>query len=85
MSASSNLCANKQLVRRDLDEFHSTLEEALEKADKRGYTIVQGDWNCQIGSDAYEDWKGTVGKYELKRTGKGEGEKEHRDLLNDTS
>ena len=58
---------------------------AWDKADKRDDTIVQGDWNCQIGSDAYEDWKGTVGKYELKRTGKGEGEKEHRDLLNDTS
>ncbi|XP_063601118.1 craniofacial development protein 2-like [Penaeus indicus] len=52
----------------DIGEFYDALDDVLENTEKRDYIIVQGDWNCQIGSDTYEDWKGTVGKFGLRRT-----------------
>ena len=47
----------------DREEFYSALEDVLDSTEKRDYLIVQGDWNCQIGSDAYADKKGNVGKF----------------------
>ncbi|XP_063588189.1 craniofacial development protein 2-like [Penaeus indicus] len=36
----------------DIGEFYDALDDVLENTEKRDYIIVQGDWNCQIGSDA---------------------------------
>eukprot|EP00794_Sanderia_malayensis_P021057 gene21057-biopygen14625 len=51
-----------------LEEFYDDLEELLRKIPKKDVLIVQRDWNTKIGPDAYQNWKGTVGKFGLGET-----------------
>ncbi|XP_063590184.1 uncharacterized protein LOC134767063 [Penaeus indicus] len=56
---------------RKVSDFYETLEETVDKVNKRDLLIGQGDWNSQIGSDSCAEWKGTVGKFGLNSTNKG--------------
>lgn len=47
----------------DVEAFYSDLQTIIAAVSKKDLLIVQGDWNAKIGPDAYEDWRGTVGKY----------------------
>ncbi|XP_055865177.1 uncharacterized protein LOC129922560 [Biomphalaria glabrata] len=37
--------------------------EVVNKVPKKDILVVQGDWNAKVGSDSYQTWKGTCGKY----------------------
>ena len=45
------------------EDFYNELEKVLTNIPKKDIPIVQGDWNAKIGTDAYPDWNGTVGKF----------------------
>lgn len=47
----------------EVEDFYSELELAMAKIPKSDIRIIQGDWNAQIGSDAYGDWSEVTGKF----------------------
>ncbi len=51
-----------------IEEFYKDLEKLLKDVPRKDILIVQGDWNAKIGPYAYEQWKGTVGRFGLKTT-----------------
>ncbi|XP_055877093.1 uncharacterized protein LOC129924650 [Biomphalaria glabrata] len=46
-----------------VEEFYDQLQEVVNKVPKKDILVVQGDWNAKVGSDYYQTWKGTCGKY----------------------
>uniref|UniRef100_A0A2C9KHD4 Endonuclease/exonuclease/phosphatase domain-containing protein n=1 Tax=Biomphalaria glabrata TaxID=6526 RepID=A0A2C9KHD4_BIOGL len=46
-----------------VEEFYDHLQEVVNKVPKKDILVVQGDWNAKVGSDSYQTWKGTCGKY----------------------
>ncbi|XP_076443957.1 uncharacterized protein LOC143282244 [Babylonia areolata] len=55
----------------DVEEFYEKIEDTIKKAPQKDIIIVQGDFNAKIGSDAYNDWAGTVGQYGTGDTDRG--------------
>ncbi|XP_027212995.2 craniofacial development protein 2-like [Penaeus vannamei] len=51
-----------------LEQFYKELEERIKQIPGKDILIVQGDWNAKIGRDAFDIWKGTLGKFGLKNT-----------------
>ena len=47
----------------DVEVFYEELQKILNKTPKKDILVVQGDWNANIGEDAYENWKGTYGRH----------------------
>eukprot|EP00794_Sanderia_malayensis_P004079 gene4079-biopygen2550 len=47
----------------DVDAFYDELRSTLRQVPKKDITIIQGDWNAKIGTDSFEDWQGTIGKF----------------------
>uniref|UniRef100_H3A4I6 Reverse transcriptase domain-containing protein n=1 Tax=Latimeria chalumnae TaxID=7897 RepID=H3A4I6_LATCH len=47
----------------EIEDFYHQLEDQMSKIPKKNITIVQGDWNALVGMDAYNDWKGIVGRF----------------------
>ena len=47
----------------EINRFYEELESLTAVTPKKDILIVQGDWNAKIGTDAYADWAGTVGKF----------------------
>ena len=52
----------------EIDDFYETLEKLLRSVSRKDILVVQGDFNAKIGGDAYEGWKGTVGKFGVGNT-----------------
>uniref|UniRef100_A0A2C9KNX4 Endonuclease/exonuclease/phosphatase domain-containing protein n=1 Tax=Biomphalaria glabrata TaxID=6526 RepID=A0A2C9KNX4_BIOGL len=46
-----------------VEEFYDQLQEVVNMVPKKDILVVQGDWNAKVGSDSYQTWKGTCGKY----------------------
>ena len=51
-----------------IEEFYHDLENFMKTVPKKDIIVVQGDWNAKIGQDAYDSWKGTIGKFGLGET-----------------
>jgi len=56
-----------------IDDFYENLNDLIKTIRRKDILVVQGDWNAKIGEDAYENWKGVVGKF-------GHGETNERGL-----
>ena len=52
----------------EIETFYQDLKAVLKGISKKDVLIIQGDWNAKIGTDAYQDWAGTVGKFGLEET-----------------
>lgn len=52
----------------EVEAFYEDLEATLSKRHKKDLLIIQGDWNAKIGSDAYNNWAGTVGRFAFGTT-----------------
>jgi len=50
-----------------LEQFYKELEERIKQIPGKDILIVQGDWNAKIGRDAYDVWKGTIGKIRTQK------------------
>uniref|UniRef100_A0A2C9KHG7 Endonuclease/exonuclease/phosphatase domain-containing protein n=1 Tax=Biomphalaria glabrata TaxID=6526 RepID=A0A2C9KHG7_BIOGL len=46
-----------------VEKFYDQLQEVVNKVPKKDILVVQGDCNAKVGSDSYQTWKGTCGKY----------------------
>ena len=47
----------------DIEDFYEQLQEVLDQTPKKDILVVQSDWNAKIVEDAYENWRGTCGRY----------------------
>ena len=52
----------------EIETFDETLEENMVKVAKQDIIICLGDWGANIGTDAYSNWRGTVGKCSCAET-----------------
>ena len=52
----------------EVEEFYEKIDIAMKNIPKEDIVIIQGDWNAKIGTDAYENWFGTAGRYGLGTT-----------------
>ena len=55
-----------------MDEFYEQLENTINEIPRKDLQILRGDWNAQVGPDAYEQWSGTVGRVEWDKPTKEE-------------
>ena len=46
----------------EVDEFYATIQEALDKAEKRDIKIAMGDFNAKVGKD-FATWSGILGHH----------------------
>ncbi|XP_063588657.1 uncharacterized protein LOC134765796 [Penaeus indicus] len=53
-----------------IEDFYEDLEKLLKTIPRKDILVVQGDWNAKIGTDAYETWKRTTGKFGFGETNK---------------
>ena len=51
-----------------IEDFYDDLEKLLKTVPRKDNLIVQGDWNAKIGNDAFDAWRGTIGKFGLGGT-----------------
>ena len=51
-----------------LEQFSNELEESIRQIPRKDIFIVQRDWNAKIAREAYDLWKGTIGKLGLGHT-----------------
>ena len=51
-----------------VEAFYEELENTIKETPKKDFLIIQGDWNAKIGTDAYDDWGGTAGRFGLGET-----------------
>ncbi|XP_063588658.1 uncharacterized protein LOC134765797 [Penaeus indicus] len=51
-----------------IEDFYEDLEKLLKTIPRKDILVVQGDWNAKIGTDAYETWKRTTGKFGFGET-----------------
>ena len=47
----------------EIEDFYQELNTLLKQIPKKDIKIVQGDWNAKVGTDAYTEWAGNVGRY----------------------
>jgi len=47
----------------EIEHFYHEFCTAIEDVPKTDVLIVHGDWNGKVGTDAYEDYLGTVRKF----------------------
>ena len=47
----------------EVEEFYEQLDNIIAKVPKKDLLIIQGDWNAKVGTDAYQNWAGTVGRF----------------------
>ena len=40
------------------EEFYDQLQNVIDQTPKKDIIVVQGDWNANVGKDAYENWQG---------------------------
>ncbi|XP_063610216.1 craniofacial development protein 2-like [Penaeus indicus] len=52
----------------EVDEVYDVLKSTMDKIPEKYIRIIQGDWNAKIGTDAYKDWEGTIGKFGVGET-----------------
>ena len=52
----------------DHEQFYKQLDSIKAKTPKKDLLVVQGDWNAEVGPDAYQHWAGTVGRFVIGRT-----------------
>ena len=52
----------------EVEQFYKQLDSIIAKTPKKDILVVQGDWNAKIGSDAYQHWAGTVGRFGIGDT-----------------
>lgn len=45
--------------------FYEELENTIKGIPKKDFIVIQGDWNAKIGTDAYDHWEGTTGRFGL--------------------
>ena len=48
-----------------LEDFCDHTDMTLKKTSNSHITVILTDWNSIIGTDAYKDWPGTAGKFEI--------------------
>ncbi len=46
----------------EIENFYEQLQEITDKVHRKDISIVQGDWNAKIGTYAFKNWSGTIGK-----------------------
>ena len=52
----------------EVEEFYEQIENIIRKTPKKDFLIIQGDWNAKVGSDSYDIWQGTTGKFSNEET-----------------
>ena len=52
----------------EIEEFYQDLEKTIREIPKKDIVVTQGDWNAKIGTDAYNQWRGTAGKFGVGKT-----------------
>ena len=51
-----------------VETFYEELENIIKVTPKKDFLVIQGDWNAKIGTDTYEHWGGTAGRFGLGET-----------------
>ena len=51
-----------------VEEFYELIEQTLITIQKKGFIIIQGDWNAKVGGDGYGEWSNATGRYGLGKT-----------------
>ena len=46
-----------------VEDFYERLGSTIKEIPRKDL-IIQGNWNAKVGPDAYEQWPGTVGRFE---------------------
>ena len=59
-------------------EFYEQLDSTIKEIPSKDFHTIQGDWNAEVGPYAYEQWPGTVGRFEVGETPM----KDEKDFLN---
>ena len=52
----------------DHEQFYKQLDSIKAKTPKKDLLVVQGDWNAEVGPDAYQHWAGTIGRFGIEET-----------------
>ena len=52
----------------EVENFCQQLGSIVAKTPKKDIFEVQGDWNAKVGSDAYQHWAWTVGRFGIGET-----------------
>ena len=52
----------------EVENFYQLLNKTIDKLPRKDITVIQGDWNAKIGTNAHQNWAGTVGKFGLGQT-----------------
>lgn len=51
----------------EVKRFYESIDSTIVEIPKKDIIIVQGGWNAKVGSKAYENWAGTVGRFGMGR------------------
>ena len=46
-----------------IKNFHDQLQNVIDQTPKKDILVVQGDWNANVGKDAYENWQDICGPF----------------------
>ena len=46
-----------------VEDFCDHLQEILDQSPEKDILVVLGDWNANVGENAFKNWKGTCGRY----------------------
>ena len=51
-----------------IEEFYVQIEDTTARVPKIDFMIIKGDWNAKVGSDWYEIWTKSTGRYGMGNT-----------------
>ena len=51
-----------------VEDSYDHLQEILYRSPKEDMLVVSGDWNAKVGEDAFNNWKGICGRWNLLTT-----------------
>ena len=52
----------------EVKQFYEQLDSIIVKTPKKDIIVGQDDWNAKVGSDAYQHWAETVGRFGIGET-----------------
>ena len=52
----------------DHEQLYEQFDSIKAKTPKKDIFVVQGDWNAEVGPDAYQHWVWTVGRFGIGKT-----------------
>ena len=70
----SDLYINLRPQRRGTQTFYEQLDSIITKTPKKDILVFQGDQNGRVGPDAYQNWAGTLGRFEKQMTENGDSQ-----------